>query len=197
MTLYSMPFCVLGHSCRIVALEKEVECEILFVESEAEHHELAQISPYGESPALLDRDLVLYSAQIINEYLDERLPHPPLLPVDPMNRGRARLASYRIQRDWLSNIDQEKNRIAKLSTTNQRILRDGLVAMSPIFKERSWLLGEEFSLADCALAPLLWRLPSLGVKLPHQAKPLVDYADRLFQRPSFTQSLSKQERELR
>ena len=196
MILYSGELCVHSHACRIVLFEKGVDCEIQHVRSDAQFEELAQHNPYGETPALLDRDLVLYESLIINEYLDERLPHPPLMPVDPVNRGRARLMITRIQRDWLDLI-KHAGASGKIAEDEQNRIRDGLLAVSPVFNEQPFMLGKEYSLVDCYMAALLWRVPMLGVKLPRQAKPILSYAQRLFERPAFASALSEAEREIR
>ncbi len=194
MALYSGMECVFSHGCRIVLFEKEVECQIIYMNDDDEASEgLAELNPYNETPTLLDRDLVLYGAQIINEYLDERLPHPPLMPVDPVNRGRARLMMMRFCREWLSPLHE--NRLHEPGM--KQAIRDGLIAMSPVLSEQAYMLGDEYSLVDSYLSPLLWRLSALKINLPRQAKPVLEYADRLFERPAFAASLSEVERELR
>jgi len=196
MALYSGTTCIYSHGCRIVLFEKEVECKIIYVDPAAPTEELAELNPYNETPTLLDRDLVLYGAKIINEYLDERLPHPPLMPVDPVNRGRARLMMMRLQRDWFDLIDAITSGDVNTATTSRDTIRDGLIAVSPLFNSQDYMLGEEFSLVDCFLAPLLWRLPVYSIELPKQAKPIIEYSRRLFDRPAFGASLSENEREL-
>ena len=186
MALYSGKECVFSHGCRIVVYEKEVECQIVFMDEDDDSDDLAELNPYNETPTLLDRELVLYSAQIINEYLDERLPHPPLTPVDPVNRGRARLMMMHFCREWLEPVHEDRIDESGVRQT----IRDGLIAMSPVLSEQPYLLGEEYSLVDSYLSPLLWRLGVLKINLPRQAKPVHDYAERLFQRPAFIESLS-------
>jgi RNA polymerase-associated protein len=141
--------------------------------------------------------LVLYESNIINEYLDERLPHPPLMPVDPVSRARARLMLVRFDRDWYSLIHDITGSDKKAATKARHALRDGLTVISPIFKEQPFSLGEEFSLVDCSLAPLLWRLDRWDVELPRQAKPILDYAERIFARKSFKLSLTEAEKAMR
>lgn len=197
MTLYSGVTCPFSHRTRVVLFEKDVECHIVHVDAKKKPRELADLNPYNDLPTMVDRDLVLYDSLIINEYLDERLPHPPLMPVDPVTRARARLMLLRFDRDWyslLSGIDGDDKKLAQRARV---AIRDGLTVISPIFKEQSYLLGEEFSLVDCCLAPLLWRLPRLAIDLPRQAKPLLDYGDRLFARKSFQLSLTDAEKEMR
>lgn len=196
MTLYSGFDCIHSHSCRIVLHEKEVECHIQYVDLEVNPEELAELNPYNETPTLVDRELVLYGSQIINEYLDERLPHPPLMPVDPVNRGRARLMIARLQRDWIALLEPGFNHGETIPAATLQTVRDGLIAVSPIFSEQRHMLGEEFSLVDCFLAPLLWRLPYYDIHLPRQAKPMLDYAQKVFERPAFKASLSEAEMEM-
>jgi RNA polymerase-associated protein len=193
MALYSGAQCVFSHGCRIVIFEKEVECQIICQDQVDGAEGLAELNPYNETPTLLDRDLVLYGAQIINEYLDERLPHPPLMPVDPVNRGRARLMMMRFFREWLNPLHQ--NRLGEAGM--KQSIRDGLIAMSPVLVEQPYMLGDEYSLVDSYLSPLLWRLDMLKINLPRQAKPVADYAQRLFERPAFISSLSEVEQEMR
>ena len=193
MALYSGAQCVFSHGCRIVIFEKEVECQIICQDQVDGAEGLAELNPYNETPTLLDRDLVLYGAQIINEYLDERLPHPPLMPVDPVNRGRARLMMMRFFREWLNPLHE--NRLGEAGM--KQSIRDGLIAMSPVLVEQPYMLGNEYSLVDSYLSPLLWRLDMLKINLPRQAKPVADYAQRLFERPAFISSLSDVEQEMR
>jgi stringent starvation protein A len=197
MTLYSGATCYRSHRTRIVLFEKDVECQIIPVDIKRKPRELAELNPYNDVPTMVDRDLVLYDSHIINEYLDERLPHPPLMPVDPVTRAKARLMLMRFDRDWYALLPDMEGDDKKHSQRARNIIRDGLTVISPNFKDQSYLLGEEFSLADCSLAPLLWRLPLYGIELPRQAKPILDYAERLFARKSFQSSLTDAEREMR
>ncbi|MHB1609183.1 MAG: glutathione S-transferase N-terminal domain-containing protein [Acidiferrobacter thiooxydans] len=197
MTLYSGTTCPFSHKVRIVLLEKDVECQIIHVDLKKKPRELAELNPYNQVPTMVDRDLVLYESHIIIEYLDERLPHPPLMPVDPVTRGRARLMLWRFNRDWYDLFPEMEGEDKRLAQRARTIIRDGLTVISPIFKDQPYLLGEEFTLADCALAPLLWRLPHYDIELPRQAKPILDYADRLFARKPFRSSLTDAERDMR
>jgi RNA polymerase-associated protein len=197
MTLYSGQLCVLSHSCRIVLFEKEVECHIEYIDPDSYPEQLAELNPYGETPTLVDRELALYDAQIINEYLDERLPHPPLMPVDPVNRGRARLMMMRLKRDWLDLVRNVDGVGVSIDEQSRRVLRDGLISISPMFNEQPYMLGQDFGLVDCLMAPLLWRLPMYGIDLPRQAKPIAEYAIRLFERRSFVTGMSEAEHEIR
>lgn len=197
MTLYSGTVCPYSHRTRIVVFEKDIECQIVFVDEKKKPRELADLNPYNDVPTMSDRDLVLYGSHIINEYLDERLPHPPLMPVDPVTRAKARLLLMRFDRDWYDMLGDITTDDKKQTVRARNTIRDGLTVISPLFKQQQFILGEEFSLVDCSLAPLLWRLPALGIELPKQARPILDYAERLFERKSFQQSLTEQEKELR
>ncbi len=200
MTFYSNGEDHYSHRVRIVLAEKGVAVEVIDCDENDLPEDLASLNPYNSLPTLLDRDLVLYEPNVMMEYLDERFPHPPLLPVYPVARAESRLYMHRIQRDWCNLVDQiladpedfdEGERLRKE-------LRDSLVAVSPIFGEKDFFMSEEFSLVDCCLAPVLWRLPMLGIELPEeQCKPLVKYMNRLFERESFQASLSEAEREMR
>ena len=176
--------------------EKDAESEVRYFGEEDTTGELGELNPYGESPTLVDRDRVLYSPIVINEFLDERLPHPPLMPIDPVGRGRARLLIFRLQRDWLDNIHVHLSKNQKLDQKTRKELWEGLLAMSQIFANQDYLLGDDLTLVDCYVAPLLWRLPTLDVELPKQGQRLVEYSERLFSRQSFQDSLSEAEREL-
>lgn len=197
MALFSAPDCIYSHSCRFVLVEKAVECDLVDTSDQDAADELAELNPYNETPALVDRELVIYGAQIINEYLEERLPHPPLMPVDPVNRARARLIMMRFEREWISAYARSADSGRPLKAGQLKEIRDGLISMSPGLSEQAYMLGDEFSLVDCVIAPFLWRLPAMGIELPHQAKPVTDYARRLFERPAFSASLTDAEKEMR
>lgn len=199
MALFSAPDCIFSHSCRLVLVEKAVECDIVDANDQEAAYDLARLNPYNETPVLVDRDLVIYGAQIINEYLEERLPHPPLMPVDPVSRARARLMIMRFDREWINVYAHARtagNR-SSLTAEQRKEMRDGLISMSPTLSEQSYMLGEEFSLVDCVIAPFLWRLPAMGIELPHQAKPVIDYGKRLFSRAAFSSSLTEVEKQMR
>lgn len=197
MVLYSDPMSPLGHGVRIVLAEKDINVEINFVEGNERPEELAELNPYSDVLTLIDRELVLYEAQIIMEYLDERFPHPPLLPVDPVARASNRQLRYRVIRDLYALIDdiEGSNDIAVANA--RKSMRDNLTALAPAFQQKPFFMSDEYSLIDCCMAPLLWRLDSYGIKLPASAKPLQKYAESLFERPAFHESLSPKERELR
>ena len=195
MKLYAGSNCIYGHACRIVLKEKDVDCDVLNPAADPEF-DLTELNPYGESPTLIDRELVLYGDNVITEFLDERLPHPPLMPLDPIGRGRARLLIARLQRDWLSEVKRLLDEGKPLDKKLKKSLWDGLLAMSPIFLTQRYAMGNEFSLVDCYLAPLLWRLSVMDVTLPRQGQAVMDYSARLFERSTFQPSLNSLEREM-
>lgn len=189
-----------SHRVRIVLAEKGVSVDVVDVEPGEMPAELSEINPYNSLPTLLDRDLTLYNTSAMMEYLDERFPHPPLLPVYPVARAESRQFIYRIERDWcplVKVIVDGKNK--ELVVKAQKNLKEGFMAIAPIFSEKPYFMSEEFTLVDCCLAPILWRLDSFGIELPRtrQVMPLLEYMDRVFQRPSFTESLTENEREMR
>ncbi|MCL6268987.1 stringent starvation protein A [Sansalvadorimonas sp. 2012CJ34-2] len=199
MTFFSDPADHYCHRVRIVLAEKGVAVDIQDVDPNAMPQELTDINPYGTVPTLVDRDLVLYESGVMMEYLDERFPHPPLLPVYPVTRAQSRLMMHRIQKDWCQLVDIIVNPASKESAVAKarKELREGLIGIAPIFNEKPFFMSEEFTLVDCCVAPILWRLPALGIELPRQAKGLQAYADRLFERESFQESLSEVEKEMR
>lgn len=195
MKLYAGSNCLYGHACRIVLKEKDVDCDVLDPAADPEF-DLTELNPYGESPTLIDRELVLYGDNVITEFLDERLPHPPLMPLDPIGRGRARLLIARLQRDWLSEVKRLLDEGKPLDKKLKKSLWDGLLAMSPNFLVQRYAMGNEFSLVDCYLAPLLWRLSVMDVTLPRQGQAVMDYSERLFERSTFQASLNSLERDM-
>ena len=194
MKLYAGSNCLYGHACRIVLKEKDVDCDVLDPAADPEF-DLTELNPYGESPTLIDRELVLYGDNVITEFLDERLPHPPLMPLDPIGRGRARLLIARLQRDWLSEVKRLLDEGKPLDKKLKKSLWDGLLAMSPIFLTQRYAMGNEFSLVDCYLAPLLWRLSVMDVTLPRQGQAVMDYSARLLERSPSPASPNSLERE--
>ncbi len=198
MTLLSGPVDVFSHCCRIVLLEKGIDCAIEYVSNKADPATVGEHNPYGETPTLVDRDVSLYNMGVIIEYLDERFPHPPLMPVDPITRAKTRLIVSRLTRDWLLPIYELGETLTPdLPAELKKSLHDGLVALSPIVADQPFFLGAEYSLVDAYLAPLIWRLRYLGIELPEQAAPLLAYGELLFRRPSFHASLSEMEIDLR
>ena len=198
MTLLSGPLCVFSHCCRIVLMEKDVERRIEYWSAGDDPSRLGEFNPYSETPTLLDRDLTLYDTSVIIEYIDERFPHPPLMPVDPITRAKTRLMISRLTRDWLQPINQ-LGETAKPKPTAEfkKNIRDGLLSLSPLFARQPFFLSDEYTLADAYITPLLWRLPMLGIDLPKQAEPIEKYGERIFKRSAFIGSLSPEEAELR
>ena len=196
MTMYSGAKCPYCHRVRLVLAEKNITVEIVDVESNNISEDLMDLNPYGTLPTLVDRDLVLYQSRIIMEYLDERFPHPPLLPVDPVSKASSRLFLHRVDNDWYQLMDKIVGG-GKPATKARKELRESLSVTAPVFGSRPFFMSDEFTLVDCSIAPLLWRLPSLGVELPAQAKPVEEYAKRLFDRNSFQDSLTELEKEMR
>jgi len=196
MTMYSGAKCPYSHRVRLVLAEKNITVEIVDVEPNNISEDLMDLNPYGTLPTLVDRDLILYQSRIIMEYLDERFPHPPLLPVDPVSKASSRLFLHRVDNDWYRLMDQIVGG-GKPATRARKELRESLSVTAPVFGSRSFFMSDEFTLVDCSIAPLLWRLPSLGVELPEQAKPVEEYAKRLFDRTSFQDSLTELEKEMR
>ncbi len=201
MTFFSDGSSHYSHRVRIVLAEKGVTVDIVDVDVENKPAELADLNPYNALPTLLDRDLVLYESKVMMEYLDERFPHPPLLPVYPVARGQSRLWMYRIERDWCRLVDAIENPKSKAKEVDaaRKELRESLVGVSLIFNEKPYFMSDDFTLVDCCMAPILWRLPSLGIDIAKtkQSKPLHEYMERLFARESFQASLSDAELEMR
>jgi len=200
MTLFSDPSCHYSHRVRIVLAEKGIAVDIENVDPNAVSAELLEFNPYGTLPTLVDRDLALYESKVMMEYLDERFPHPPLLPVYPVARALSRQFMFRIEKDWCADVNTIlTGGTSKEAERARKNLRENLMAIAPIFGEMPYFMNEEFTLVDCCLAPLLWRLELLGIKLPNtrQTKPMLTYMQALFERPAFGLSLSDQEREMR
>lgn len=198
MTFYSGSEDHFSHRVRIVLAEKGVAVDILDVSADEHNAELADLNPYNSVPTLLDRDLVLYESKVMMEYLDERFPHPPLLPVYPVARAQSRLWMHRIEREWCPLVEQIQQGPKKDADKARKELRESLTGISPIFEDMPFFMSEEFTLVDCCIAPILWRLPALGVELPEkQVAPLMGYMERVFARDAFKVALSESEREMR
>ncbi len=196
MTLFSSPDCAMSHSARMVLHEKKVTADIEYFDPSEPPEDLLELNPHGTSPTLIDRDLVLYDSRIIMEYLDERFPHPPLHQMDPVSRANTRMLIKRIDQDWYSLLDEVLNSGEKKSARAKKMLRESLMAAAPVFDATPYFMSEEFSLTDCALAPLLWRLHSIGIDIPSLGKGITAYANRLFTRKAFQDSLSETEQEM-
>lgn len=198
MTLYSGPLDIYSHQVRIVLAEKGVHVDILNVDVNHPNEELVKLNPYDTLPTLVDRELILFNPHIIMEYLDERFPHPPLLQVYPVARAICRLLMYRIERDLYYQMKAIEEGTPKQVEAERDTLKKDLITMDPIFAEKPYFMSDDFTLVDCVMAPLLWRLPQLGINLSRtSAKAIFNYKKRLFERESFQASLSEAERELR
>ncbi len=196
MSFYSDPLDPVGHGVRFCIAEKDINIEINYVDPDNIPEDIISLNPYNSILTLVDRELVLYEARIIMEYLDERFPHPPLMPVDPVSRAINRQLGFRIMKDLYSLVDDLENGDEKTRTNAQKVMRDHLTAIAPAFESCDFFMSEDFSLVDCSLAPILWRLGHYGVTLPAQAKSLIKYARKIFDREGFRASLSEAEREL-
>jgi len=198
MTLFSKPADPWSHRTRLVLAEKSINIDIVDVEEGNLPEDLLDLNPYNSVPTLVDRDLVLYDSRVIIEYLDERFPHPPLMPVDPVTRAHFRLALFRIEKDWYPLAEQiydgnDRKPIARAI----KALEESILSSVEIFAAKRFFLSDEFSLVDCTIAPILWRLPLFNIQLPPQAKPIQRYMDDVFSRPSFQASLTEIEQEMR
>ena len=196
MTTYSDASSPYSHRVRLVLAEKNITVEVLDVDPLAISDDIMDLNPYGTLPTLVDRDLVLYESRIIMEYLDERFPHPPLMPVDPVSKASSRLFLHRVDHDWYRLMDQILAG-GKQAGKARKELRESLTVTAPVFASKPFFMSTDFSLVDCSIGPLLWRLPLLGIELPTQAKAVNEYAKNLFGRESFRESLTELEVEMR
>ncbi len=197
MNLFTSPTCPYCHLARIVLAEKDITFESIEVDVDALPEDLSELNPYNTVPTLIDRDLVLYDSRVIVEYLDERFPHPPLMPVDPVSRAKTRLALHRVEKDWYPLMHDILHKGEKTVAKSRKMLRESIVSANELFKVLPFFLSEEYSLVDATIAPLLWRLPALGIELPAEAKAVNDYAQRIFNREAFQLSLTEAEKEMR
>ncbi|HEZ0550753.1 TPA: glutathione S-transferase N-terminal domain-containing protein [Neisseria meningitidis] len=199
MTLYSGITCPFSHRCRFVLYEKGMDFEIKDVDIYNKPEDLAVMNPYNQVPVLVERDLVLHESNIINEYIDERFPHPQLMPGDPVMRGRGRLVLYRMEKELFNHVQVLENPAAtnKEQAKAREAIGNGLTMLAPSFSKSKYILGEDFSMIDVALAPLLWRLDHYDVKLGKSAAPLLKYAERIFQREAFIETLTPAEKAMR
>ena len=198
MTLFSKPTCIHSHRTRLVLGEKNINIEISSVDGPDLPEDLMDLNPYHTVPTLVDRDLVLYDSRVIIEYLDERFPHPPLMPVDPVTRAQFRLALFRIETDWYQFAEQfDNDGDRKLASKSRKMLRESILASVDLFAAKQYFLSDEFSLVDCSIAPILWRLPVYGIELGSQAEAIEMYMKRVFERRSFQESLTELEQEMR
>ena len=199
MTLYSGITCPFSHRCRFVLFEKGMDFEIKDIDTFNKPEDLAIINPYNQVPVLVERDLILYESNIINEYLDERFPHPQLMPADPVMRGRGRLVLFRLEKELFVHVATLENpaATAKDQAKAREAIAQGLTMIAPAYSKNKFVLGDEFSMIDVALAPLLWRLTHYDIKLPKSAAPLLKSAERIFQRPAFAEALTPAEKAMR
>ena len=197
LSLFSARDCVVCHRVRLVLAAKGVTYDLIFVDPGNPPEDLVDLNPYNSLPTLVERDLVLYSAGVISEYLDERYPHPTLMPVDPLSRARIRLAMQRIEQDWVPQVQTIQSGTKSQAEASRKRMKELLMQSLPLFKASKFFLNPEMSLADCALAPIIWRLPSLGVDLSRDLKIVDDYGMRIFRNPGFKRSLTPEEKVLR
>jgi RNA polymerase-associated protein len=195
MTLFSDKSDIYSHRVRIVLAEKGINYDTIYVDPASPPEDLMELNPYGEVPTLVDRDLVLYDSEVIMEYLDERFPHPPLMPVDPVSRGRTRMTLRRIHKDWDKLVDAIESGSGDTGRASKE-LQESLTVIAPIFDQKPFFMSDEISLMDCAVIPILWRLHKYGIDLDKVAKPLQEYAKRMFALDSFQSSLSDAEKEM-
>ncbi len=197
MQLYSGTTCPFSHRCRFVLYEKGMDFQVIDVDLFNKPEDIAVMNPYNRLPVLVERDLVLYESNIINEYIDERFPHPQLMPADPVMRARARLMLFNFEVELFSHVDAlESNREKQIDKARAHIA-DRLVELAPVFTRTKYMLGDEFTMLDVAIAPLLWRLDHYGIKLGKTAAPLMKYSERIFSRPAFIEALTPSEKVMR
>ncbi|HYW02716.1 MAG TPA: glutathione S-transferase N-terminal domain-containing protein [Gammaproteobacteria bacterium] len=197
MTLFSQATCPDSHRIRLVLAEKGITYETVEADPDNPPEDLLDLNPYSSVPTLVDRELVLYDGRVIMEYLDERFPHPPLMPVDPVSRARFRLILYRLERDWYSLVGDLARRSDRQASKARKLLRERILSGAEVFAARPYFMSDDFSLVDASIAPVLWRLPHWGIELPGQARAIEDYARRMFERDSFRASLTDAELEMR
>jgi len=195
MRLYSEANAIGSHRVRLLLAEKSLPVELELVDPDDVPEDLIHLNPYTSLPTLVDRDLVLYDAKVISEYLDERYPHPPMLPIEPVSRGKSRLTLYRIEKDWYSLLPDLVGSGPRAERACKTLV-DSLVASADVFRLKPYFLSDEYSLLDASLAPFLWRFPQMGIDLPVDAQPVIDYAERLFARPGFQASLTDAEKQM-
>lgn len=196
MTLFSSPSCIMSHCARLVVYEKGVPADIEFFDPNDPPEDLLELNPNGNAPTFVERDLVLYDARIIMEYLDERFPHPALHQMDPVSRANARMLIKRIDQDWYPMLEEVQVHGDKKAAKAKKMLRESLMAAAPVFEATPYFMSEEYSLIDCAMAPFLWRLPSIGIDIASLGKGITAYANRLFSRKAFQESLSREEKDM-
>ncbi len=197
MNLYTTATSILCHRTRIVLNEKDIVHELILVDPKKMPEDLIDLNPYGSLPTLVDRDLVLYNSRVIMEYLEERFPHPPLMPVGPVQRAQTRLALFQVESDWYPLIEIIETKGEKAVAKAKKDLAESIASVAEIFNAMPYFLSEDFSLVDASVAPILWRLRHYGIEMPKEANSINVYADRLFERDGFKLSLTESEREMR
>jgi stringent starvation protein A len=197
MTLYSGTTDPYSHRCRFVLFEKGMDFQVIDVDVFNKPEDLAVMNPYNTVPVLVERDLILYEANIINEYIDERFPHPQLMPPDPVMRARARLFLHRFENELFCHIQGLESSNAKVAEKARAAVRENLAQIAPVFTKQKYMLGDEFSMLDVAIAPLLWRLDHYGIQLDKEAAALMKYAERLFSRPAYIEAMTPAEKAMR
>jgi RNA polymerase-associated protein len=196
MILFSTANCIMSHCARLVAYEKGVPAEIEFFAPNEPPEDLLEVNPNGNSPTFVERDLVLYDARIIMEYLDERFPHPALHQMDPVSRANARMLIKRIDQDWYPLLEEVLINGDKKAAKAKKMLKESLLSAAPVFEANTYFMSEEYSMIDCVMAPFLWRLPSIGIDIISLGKGVTAYSNRLFSRKAFQDSLSREEKDL-
>ncbi len=197
MNLYTSASSIECHRTRIVLNEKDIVHKVILADPKKLPEDLIDLNPYGSLPTLVDRELVLYNSRVIMEYLEERFPHPPLMPVGPVQRAQTRLALFQVEHDWYPLVDIIETKAEKAVAKAKKDLTESITSVAEIFTTMPYFLSEDFSLVDASIAPILWRLRHYGIELPKEAKLVNDYADRIFEREGFVLSLTEAERELR
>jgi len=197
MQLYSGTTCPFSHRCRFVLYEKGMDFQVIDVDLYNKPEDIAVMNPYNRLPVLVERDLILYESNIINEYIDERFPHPQLMPADPVMRARARLMLFNMEVELFSQIDALEGGKEKQIDKARQHVTDRLVELAPVFTRTKHMLGDDFTMLDVAIAPLLWRLDHYQIQLNKQSAPLLKYAERLFSRQAFIDSMTASEKAMR
>ena len=201
MVLYSGTTCPFSQRCRLVLFEKGMDFEVRDVDLFNKPEDISTMNPYGQVPILVERDLILYESNIINEYIDERFPHPQLMPADPLMRARARLMLFNFEKELFVHVHVLESERAKANDKShdkaRAEIRDRLTTLAPLFLKNKYMLGDEFSMLDVAVAPLLWRLDHYGIELSKTAAPLMKYAERIFSRPAYIEALTPSEKVMR
>jgi RNA polymerase-associated protein len=197
-TLYASAEEMESHAVRFIMAEKNIEREVMNLKIDQMPEEILELNPCQTLPTLFDRGMVLYDLSVITEYLDERFPFPPLLPVDPIEKAEKRLLIFRFTRStgcWYELVNTIQTGSKKEANEARKILSSNLIELIPLFAYQPYFKSDVMTIVDACLAPLLWRLKKLNIDLGAKAKPIHDYAKRLFSKDSFKQSLTDCEKE--